>query len=765
MNRARRSRSVSAGASMDAPKAAVFLSYASADAASARRIADALRAAGVETWLDESALRGGDAWDAEIRRQIRDCALFVPIVSTHTEARSEGYFRLEWRLAIERSRLIADDRPFLLPVVVDDTRETGASVPDAFLERQWTRLGDARSLDAFAAHVKRLLGNPRASMPHARAPAPAARTRIRFVAAGIFIAAIAIAGVLLGTHRSAVSPSAGASADASQSTLSPTASPKAIAVLPFDNLSGRPEDAYLADGLQEEILNALARMRDLTVISRASTREYRGATHNLREIGRRLGVGSVLEGSIRRDGNTLRLTVQLVDARDDRQVFAVNYDSDLGHVLDLQSKVARKVADALSATLTQYERGELDRVPTNNGDAYDRYLHAIALMRQEAPDDELGVVEPKRLLREALVLDPEFAEAWALLSQAHGWTYFATSQAEEGVAAKDAFERAFAIDPELADARLARGIYELYVARDLDAAIADFTEYSKLRPSSGVAEAMLGFALRRKGRFDEAIPHFDRAWVLDPLNEAYSGGTLTTLLALRRYPEAIARIDIYRSRFPTRYRSFFTQARIEGQIRGGDIAPLKHALAEYGHLLDEAGRTGVLAEIARGEGRFLDAVALWEKIPDDGAIERHQTIGSLYWAAGEASNAEREFAKLERASAEVLKEHPDDLDALTLLAIAQSMRGAHEAALATVAKAGRGSPQADDLVNGPRVDFTRAVVLYRAGRVDEAHAEVERLLRTPFGAPVEFFGDPPGIDLLVRDDARFDELLHHPPRL
>ena len=121
---------------MDAPKAAVFLSYASADAVAARRIADALRAAGVEAWLDENALRGGDAWDAEIRRQIRDCALFVPIVSKHTETRSEGYFRLEWRLAVERSRLIADDRPFLLPAVVDDTPERGARVPDAFLARQ-----------------------------------------------------------------------------------------------------------------------------------------------------------------------------------------------------------------------------------------------------------------------------------------------------------------------------------------------------------------------------------------------------------------------------------------------------------------------------------------------------------------------------------------------------------------------------------------------------------------------------------------------------
>jgi len=253
--------------------------------------------------------------------------------------------------------------------------------------------------------------------------------------------------------------------------------------------------------------------------------------------------------------------------------------------------------------------------------------------------------------------------------------------------------------------------------------------------------------------------------VLDPLNEAYSGGTLTTLLALRRYPEAIARIDVYRARFPTRHRALFTQARIEGQIRGGDIEPLRQALAEHGHLLDAASRTGVEAEIARAEARYADAIALWATLPEDDAMERAQTIAALYWAAGDAKNSAREFGKLEHAAAAVLESNPHDVDALTYLAVAQSMRGAHADALATIERAARESPQDDDVVNGPRVAFTRAVVLLQTGRIDEAHAVVERLLRTPFGAPLEFFGDPPGIDLLVKDDPRFDELLHHPPRL
>ncbi len=194
---------------------------------------------------------------------------------------------------------------------------------------------------------------------------------------------------------------------------------KTIAVLPFENLSGRPEDAYLADGLQEEILNALARLRDLKVISRTSVMEYRGKARNVREIGERLGAGTILEGSVRREGNTLRLTVQLIDARNDQHLFATSYDRELNKVLDLQSAVARQVADALSATLTRQERGDLERVATSNGDAYDRYLRASALYHQTAPNEGLGWVEPKRLLEEALKLDPDFADAYALLSQAN----------------------------------------------------------------------------------------------------------------------------------------------------------------------------------------------------------------------------------------------------------------------------------------------------------------------------------------------------------
>ena len=374
------------------PTGAVFLSYASEDTSAARRLCEGLRASGIEVWIDQSELRGGDAWDAAIQQQIRECALFVPLISASTDARGEGYFRLEWRLAVERSFHFADDQPFLLPVVIDDTAQVGARVPDRFRERQWTHLPGGVAPPEFIARVRHLLAGAKVAVAPGAQPvarSPAGGRRVRALAAVLGVAAIAALGA--GTWLLRGTGPAGGRVPAM-----PLADPKSIAVLPFENLTGRADDAYLADGLQEEILNALARIRDLKVISRSSVVLFRGARPAMHEISARLGVGTVLEGSVRRDGNTLRLTTQLIDARNDSLLLATNYDRDLGHILGLQSEVARAVAEALTATLTAVERGELERAGTNNGDAYRNYLKAVALYMQSVPGDDLGVIEPAR---------------------------------------------------------------------------------------------------------------------------------------------------------------------------------------------------------------------------------------------------------------------------------------------------------------------------------------------------------------------------------
>ncbi|HTL49730.1 MAG TPA: TIR domain-containing protein [Steroidobacteraceae bacterium] len=746
---------------------AVFLSYTSQDSAAALRLCEGLRGHGIEVWLDQSELRGGDAWDASIRGQIKGCALFVPLISANTQARDEGYFRLEWRLGVERSQLMADDHAFLLPVVVDDTPEVAARVPAAFRERQWTRLKGGEATPEFIARVQRLLAGEavetRPSVPKvpvARAPKPKSQARTWIILASIAAATlVAMFGDRDDEERKPTKAPAPVAAESA-----PVASRKAIAVLPFENLSGRKEDAYLADGLQEEVLNALARLRDLTVISRTSVQEFRGNPENLKAIGERLNVGSVLEGSIRREGQTLRLTVQLVDARDDRHLLAANYDRDMGRLLDLQSAVARQVATALAATLSSFERGEFDRVGTNSGDAYDLYLRAVAAIRENSTEDAVRLTAARRLLTDALRLDPDYGDALALLAQVNVWSYFNSPQPEFAAAARQAFERALASDPKLPEALLARGLFAMYVSQDLPQAIVDLKTVVDVRPNLASAHSALAYALRRRGDFDGALPHFIRAWDLDPLNDRYSGGPITTYLGLRRYPEAIAQTELYLKRFPGSADPYFTRARIESFVQQ-NVAPLRAALHAHGDAVDPAYRTAVATEIARAEGRYLDAIRLLDSVPTDTPIDRKYRVGFLYYAAGDAANATRSFREAEKMLAAAIARGQARTDDPELLAVVQSMEGRHDEAIATIDRRIAGDPETRDATNGPELAFLRSIILVRAGRKEEGYAEVRRLLRVPFSTGANFFEDPEPAWLAVKDDPHYDVILRRPPRL
>src|SRR5262245_17315613 len=258
---------------------AVFLSYASEDAEAAQRICDALRTAGVEVWFDANELRGGDVWDASIRTQIRECALFVPIVSANTDRRGEGYFRLEWKLAVDRSHLMADDHAFLVPVAIDGTVDANRRVPDKFREVQWTRLLGGETPANFVEHVRRILSG---SGPALRA--------------------------------------------APSSAAAPAQRAASIAVLPFMNMSRDQEDEYFADGLAEELLNVLSKIGGLRVAARTSAFQFKGKHDDIAVIGRKLNVDTVLEGSVRKAGNRLRVSVQLVKVADGLHLWSETYD-------------------------------------------------------------------------------------------------------------------------------------------------------------------------------------------------------------------------------------------------------------------------------------------------------------------------------------------------------------------------------------------------------------------------------------------------------
>jgi TolB-like protein len=375
----------------------VFISYASQDAEAAARICEALQAAGVEVWFDRNALRGGDAWDAQIRKRILDCALFFPVISAHTDARSEGYFRGEWNLATRRMLNMAQDAAFLVPVVIDGTREAGARVPDEFLRAQWTWLPDGETPPAFARRVRQLLdgepavaredrprvtgnveptaGNGRSIQPWHRYFGLRGTHRVRGTGLALVALLLVLGAGAFWYYQRGGDESAALPATADSTFPAAVSRERSIAVLPFENRSDDPKDAYFADGMHDDILMQLTKIGAMRVIARTSVEQFRDTKLSTRDIGDKLGVTTVLEGSVQRAGDRVRVTVQLIDAKTDAHLWAEAYDRELtaANIFAIQRDVATTIADALKATLTPGERIRVDSIPTRNLDAWEAY--------------------------------------------------------------------------------------------------------------------------------------------------------------------------------------------------------------------------------------------------------------------------------------------------------------------------------------------------------------------------------------------------------
>jgi TolB-like protein/tetratricopeptide (TPR) repeat protein len=445
------------------PSGGVFLSYASQDAEAALRICEALRAVGVEVWFDRSELRGGDTWDHKIRQQIHDCALFLPIISKNTQARAEGYFRLEWRLAEQRTHLMGRNRAFLVPICVDATRETDADVPDSFLAVQWTWLPDGQPTAVFAEGIRRLLDQPtgaEAAAARPKTPSPdqprafPSRWPIIGTIAGALTVVVIASLLLIRTSRPPATHSAPA-------TVGPTKAvqraipEKSVAVLPFADMSDKKDQEYLADGLTEEILDRLARSPGLKVCGRTSSFQFKHATASLADIGRSLKVANVLEGSIRRSGNMLRVTTQLIRVDTGFHIWSQTYARPLADILKVQDEIAREVATALGTVLRS---ASADTQGTSNVEAYDIYLKAHSAERRFTRSD---VLEARALYRKTIAIDPNYVEAWAGLARTAGMAYeFADPPPGSDVESREAGDQVLHLAPDSADAQFTlRGRY------------------------------------------------------------------------------------------------------------------------------------------------------------------------------------------------------------------------------------------------------------------------------------------------------------------
>ena len=492
---------------MSEPVRAIFLSYASQDADAARRICDALRAAGLEVWFDQSELRGGDAWDASIRRQVKECALFVPVISANTDARSEGYFRLEWKLAVDRSHLMADDQAFLLPVVIDATREASARVPDRFRERQWSRLEDAGAMAAFAQRVSRMASG--AALP----PEPHGAVRETPVAA------------------------------------SAQGDTPSIAVLAFANRSNAADDEYFSDGLADELLNVLAKMRGLRVAARTSAFSFKGKQATVAEIGRALKVATVLEGSVRKAGNRVRIAVQLVKVSDGYQLWSETYDRTLDDIFAVQDDIAQSVVkelrttlmgEAPSASLASSVTAEV--VAAARGRSGNSEAHRLLLLGRHLIDRLSGqdIVRSIEHLEEAVAIDPGYALAWAWLGVArtHASALGLAPVAEGNARAGDAARMALQLEPDLVEGYLSICWNQMMHGWDWQGARASIGRALQLAP--GNADALSAAALLdyNLGRLEEALAFAQRAVEQDPLNAKSYTHLGRTLAALQRFADA-----------------------------------------------------------------------------------------------------------------------------------------------------------------------------------------------------------------------------------
>ena len=597
---------------MSVASRAIFLSYASQDAEPARRICDALRAAGLEVWFDQSALRGGDAWDASIRRQIKECALFVPVISANTQAREEGYFRREWNLAVSRTLDMADDRTFLLPVVIDATTDANARVPERFREVQWTRMPAGDVPETFAERVQRLL---------AREPVEAAASAPRVAT---------------------LSAATGAAVQQAPS----------IAVLPFVNMSRDEENEYFADGLAEELLNVLAKIRGLRVAARSSAFKFKGKSVDAADVGRALNVATLLEGSVRKAGNRMRIAVRLVKVADGYQLWGETYDRTVDDIFAVQDDIAQSVVKELRSTLlgdagdAAAARDATVAVAAavkgrgTDPEAHRHFLHARHFLDRSTRDDTLRGIG---YLEQAVALEPQFALAWAELGRAYaneanwGW-----SPAAEGYArARDAFAHALALEPDLAEAHAGMGWIHLAHRWDWRAAEASFHRALELAPGNAIVLHQAAILATNSGRFDEGIALGRRAVEQDPLSAtAYYFLGLSFVVA-GRYDEAVAEITKALELAPqgAAMRSWLAVVLL---LQGR----LAEALEEARREPEEWGRAFALAVVEHAAGHADAADDALRRLIAKNATDAAYQIAEVHAVRGDTDGA---FEWLERA--------------------------------------------------------------------------------------------------------------------
>jgi TolB-like protein/class 3 adenylate cyclase/Flp pilus assembly protein TadD len=569
------------------------------------------------------------------------------------------------------------------------------------------------------------------------------------------------AGYWLITHRPTKSMSSSVTAG-----TTPSIAEKSIAVLPLDNLSEEKANAFFADGIQEELLSSLAKIKDLKVISRTSVMQYKtGITRNLKEIAQQLGVSNVIEGSVRRSGNHIRVSVQLIDALTDRHIWVQDYDRTLVDSLALQGELATEIAAGVGATLSPQEKARVEAKPTNNTAAYDAYLRGRAFAAGD-PFDKPTVEGAIHSYQEAVKLDPTFVLAWARLSSVQSnsyWTGLDPSPARLA-AAKDSLDRARALDPNLPETHLALGYYRYYGERDFAGALAEFQLAEKNLPNNVDVLAAMGLIQRRLGHWDQAIVGLRRAIELDPRNINAYNALAVTYRSLRRLPEALATVDRVLAWAPTNTDALFVKANVFWAT--GDIKAVEPLLANPGTDPLMRGMQALFQRRYAAAIEILSSAVAAETKRGEPSDDEKLLLGLSQQRAGNVTAARATYQSavqdLQRELEKVARDSFQEGQLHAALGLAYAGLGEAASAIAEGQKAMVMHPSSTDPVEGPGQEENMADIYALLADADHAIPILKRLLQIPYGAyrgaitPAFLRLDP--VWDPIRNDPRFQEL-------
>ena len=542
---------------------------------------------------------------------------------------------------------------------------------------------------------------------------------------------------------------------------------KSIAVLPFASLSRDPDNAYFADGIQDEILTRLSKIADLKVISRTSTQQYKSAPENLPEIARQLGVAHILEGSVQKSGDAVRVNVQLIRAANDSHLWADTFDRKLTDIFSAESEVAKAIADQLRAKLTGREEEVIAAKPTDNPGAYDAYLRGLAysLKALDTPANALGA---QKYLREAVRLDPKFALAWALLSSVDARGYI-TQNLQPTVAlreeARQAAETALALEPNLGEAVLAKGYYHYACLKDYDTAVRYFERARQFLPNRSRIPESLAYVTSRQGQWDRSESYFNEAERLDPRNVKLLNQHALSYITLRRFPEALRNLEKVLDITPDDLDTVALKAGVaqaEGDLPRASalLAPL-HPNADNTQALEIQVYQAILdRRPAQIIPRLKEILA--KPDPTLGYVngELHFWLGWAQEVAGDQTGAQQSWRQARTILESFLKEQPANYLLIGDLALTNMGIGDKAAALALVERAIAANPIEKDAVDGPEPIEILARVAAQLGESDRAIAALQKLLSIPYEGPLA--SGVPLTPALLRLDPMFDPLRNDP---